>query len=212
MDYNVSSKQEQRGILTGMLLGVGRRDQCNFFIQHALQQRDYVLFKKDVLEVITRKPIQLQARKHLSGKPLLRIQPKQTPLIRVLVQRLYFGNEKVITRSFLNYLTPQGIAIWFMDKGSKSFKKKDGEIHALEVALNTNTSREENELIIAYFLEVWGFRWGLSKGRKEYRLRMGTKEGKRFLDFLRPYVPPPMADKLDTSYNRDGRHLRTKAV
>lgn len=212
MDYDVSSKQEQRGILAGMLLGVGRRDQYNFFIQHSVQQEDYLLFKKVVLESITRKPIQIHRRKHLSGKPVLRIQPKQTPLIRVLVQRLYFGNQEVITRSFLNYLTPQGIAIWFMDKGSKSFKKKDGKIHALEIALNTNTSKEENELIIAYFLEIWGFEWGLSKGRRGYRLRMGTKEGKKFFDFLRPYIPPTMVYKLDTSYNRDDRHLRTQLI
>ena len=88
-----------------------------------------------------------------------------------------------------------------MDKGSKSFKKKNGKIQSLEVNFNTNICIAENELIVAYFAEVWGFKWGLSKTRKAYRLRMGTKEGKRFFSFLSPYVHPSMFYKIETSYN-----------
>lgn len=201
MDYNVSSKVEQRGILAGLLLGKSRRSQNNLLIQHSSTQQDYILFKKTLLEQITRKPVSLYSGKSKSGKSRICLQPKLIPLTRVLVKKRYSGTTKMITRQFLDLLTPQGIAIWFMDQGSRSFKRKNGKIHAIELFLNTHLSFAENEIVIAYFQEIWGFQWGLSKTRCGYRLRMGTKEGKRFFAFLFPYIHPSMLSKLDPSYN-----------
>lgn len=201
MDYNVSSKVEQRGILAGMLLGNGRKSYNNFVIQHSSEQEKYILFKKQILERITRKPVSLRRWKNKQGYELIRIEPKLIPLTRVLVKSLYRDRTKVITLQFLKLLTPQGIAIWFMDDGSKSFKKKDGKIHALEVYLNTYISQVENETIVSYFLQVWGLKWGLSKHKTDYRLKMGTKEGKKFLSFISPYIPESMLYKVQTSSN-----------
>lgn len=202
MDYNVSSKIEQRGILAGLLLGDGRRNQQNFFIQMSSKHEEYLLFKKELLEQITGKSVSLRRWSTTKGDDQIRLDPKLIPLTRVLVQRLYQAGTKTITRQFLHFLTPQGIAIWFMDDGSKSFPKKDGNVHALTLKLNTYLSKEQNEIIVAYFAEVWGFQWGLSKAKSLYRLRMGTKEGKRFLAFIRPYIHDSMLYKVQTALNR----------
>lgn len=201
MDYNVSSKKEQRGILAGMLLGVAQKRDRNFFIERPPSQSAYLLFEKILLEEITQKPVSLRERSNRWGDRVLRLEPKLIPLTRVLVKKLYCGNLKRITRQYLNFLTPQGIAIWFMDKGAKSYKRKAGKIHAIEIALNTHLSKEANELIARYFSEVWGVDWGLSKSRGAYRLRLGTRAGKNFLTFLRPYIHPSMLGKIQTSYN-----------
>jgi hypothetical protein len=201
IDSHVLSKIEQRGLLVGMLLGAGKRNQNNFLIQHSIAQENYILYKKEVLELITQKPVSLR-RVHYQGKDFLSIEPKQIPLIRVLVQKLYPAGTQKISRKFLNLLTLPGIAIWFMDKGAKSFKKKNGKIHALEVTLNTYLSQLENEVIVTYFSEVWGFQWGLSKSKNTYRLRMGTQAGKQFLSVIRPYVHPSMLYKVEPSLNR----------
>lgn len=184
-----------------MLLGDGHRSLNNFFIQHSSEREDYILYKKDVLEQITRRPVHVRKWETKEGCGLIRIEPKLIPLTRVLVDKLYRGGTKTITRKFLNLLTPQGIAIWFMDRGAKSFKKKNGNVHALEVTLNTYISKEENEIIVSYFSEVWGFKWGLNRSNGAYRLRMGTKEGKRFLAFISPFVPESMLYKVQTSLN-----------
>ncbi|NEO26765.1 MAG: DNA endonuclease, partial [Kamptonema sp. SIO4C4] len=92
-------------------------------------------------------------------------------------------------------------AIWFMDCGSRSFKRKNGQIHALELFLNTGFSQAENELILAYFAQVWGVHWGLSRDRQQYRLRLGTKAGHAFFGWLRPYLHPSMQSKINPSYN-----------
>ncbi len=201
IDSHVLSKVEQRGILAGMLLGDGRRSQKNFYIQYPARYEDYLLYKKEVLEKITRKPAMIRRSRNRQGGELLRLEPKLIPLTRILVGKLYKKGNKAIARKFLNLLTPQGIAIWFCDSGSKSFKKKDGKIHALEVTLNTYLSKEENEIIVSYFSEKWGFKWGLSKSHGSYCLRMGTKEGKKFLTFITPYVHESKLYKVNTSSN-----------
>lgn len=184
-----------------MLLGDGHRSLNNFFIQHSAEREDYILYKKEVLEQITRRPVHVRRWETKEGCGLIRIEPKLIPLTRVLVNKLYSGGAKTITRKFLNLLTPQGIAIWFADRGAKSFKKKDGNVRALEVTLNTYISKEENEIIVSYFSEVWEFKWGLNRSNGAYRLRMGTKEGKRFLAFITPFVPESMLYKVQTSLN-----------
>jgi ribosomal protein L34 len=209
MDYHVSSKQEQRGILAGMLLGVAKKDQNNFLVKHPSSQAEYINFKAQLLELITRKLVHVRYQRTLQGKTQIVIQPRQIPLIRVMVQRLYHQSQKVITTQFLNYLTPQGIAIWYMDQGSKSYKKKDNRIHGFEVRLNTQTSHSENEAIVNYFAEHWGFKWGLAKSQKGYCLRMGTQEGKRFFEFISPHIHPSLLNKIQPSYNSNGHHLRS---
>lgn len=124
MDYYVSSKVEKRGVLAGMLLGVACKRQDNFYIQQPAYQEDYLLFKQRILEEITGKPVNMYSRYNKQGASLLCLEPKLIPLIRVLVKRLYPGGTKKITRNFLELLILPGIAIWFLDRGRKSFKKK----------------------------------------------------------------------------------------
>lgn len=197
MDYHVSSKVEKRGVLVGILLGNAYKRQNNFYIQHPAFQEDYVLFKQRLLEQITQKPVSLYSRFTKKGDRLLCLEPKLIPLIRVLVKKRFPGGTQKITREFLDLLTMPGIALWFLDKGSKSLKK-NGKIHSLEITLTTRISQAENELIIAYFSEVWEIKWGLIKGKNSYRLRMGTKAGKEFLERIRPYVPETMLYKVET--------------
>lgn len=201
MDFHVSSKKEQRGILAGMLLGWGRKNGNNFFIQHSLSQKEYLLFKKALLEGITRKKVSCDRKTLKTGKCVIRIEPKLIPLTRTLIKRLYQEGRQKISRKFLDFLTLQGIAIWFMDKGSKSFKRRGDRITALEIFLNTHTSRVESEIIVNYFAEVWDIRWGLSKVKDTYRLRLGTKAGKQFCSLLQPYIHPSVFYKIATSYN-----------
>lgn len=197
MDYHVSSKVEKRGVLVGILLGNAYKRQNNFYIQHPAFQEDYVLFKQRLLEQITQKPVSLYSRFTKKGERLLCLEPKLIPLIRVLVKKRFPGGTQKITREFLDLLTMPGIALWFLDKGSKSLKK-NGKIHSLEITLTTRISQAENELIIAYFSEAWEIKWGLIKGKNSYRLRMGTKAGKEFLERIRPYVPETMLYKVET--------------
>lgn len=200
MDYDVSSKVEKRGILCGMLLGDAGRARNNLAIQHSTKQMEYALFKKCLLERVTGKVVNTRQWVTKEGYGLIRVEPKLVPLTRVMVRRCYRDGRKVFPPEFLRYLTLQGLAVWFMDDGSKSFKRIGGKIHAVEVTLNTYLSKEENELLIAFFKAKWDVRWGLNKSKGHYRLRMGTREARRFFALIEPYVIDSMKYKIDLQF------------
>lgn len=200
MYYNVSSKKERRAILAGLMLGDGGRTKNNFYIGHSMKQKDYALFKSDLLQKITGKEVNIRERTNKLGYSNIRVEPKLIPLTKRLVRELWKNGEKKISRNFLNYLSLESIAIWFMDDGSKSFKKRNGKVHAVEVTLNTYLSKEDNEIIIHYFKEVWGIKWGLNKSKSHYRLRMGTREARKFFKLISPYIIPSMQYKINLTY------------
>ncbi len=200
VDYNVSSKVEKRGIICGMLLGDGGRCKNNFYIAHSTKQTEYALFKRELLEFITGKQVNTRQRRNNYGYETIVIEPKLVPLTRVLVKKCYKSGVKTVSTKFLNYLTLQGVAIWFMDDGSKSFKRVGDRIHSAEVTLNTYLTKEENEVIISYFKETWGIHWGLNKSKDKYRLRMGTREARIFFALIEPYIIDSMRYKINLQF------------
>lgn len=67
---------------------------------------------------------------------------------------LYKPNKRIAQRKLLNRLTPLGLAIWYMDDGGLSQKKRNGVIYANELMLNTWLQKDDNQIIIDYFKEV----------------------------------------------------------
>jgi len=201
MDFHVASRVEQRGAIAGLLLGNARRNGDNFFIQHSPARRDYLEVKQRLLADLTRQRASIREVTAPQG-PLLRLQPKATPLIRVLIQRLYQGDRRVIQRSFLDLLTPLGVTLWFLDRGTRTWKKRpDGTIRALELVFKVDASSAEAAAIAAYFRDVWQVSWGLLQSRRGYRLRAGSQVGRAFLDAIAPWVPACMRDRATSSYN-----------
>jgi hypothetical protein len=109
------------------------------------------------------------------------------------------GKKNIYQRKLLNRLSPIHLAIWYMDDGGLSQKKKNGVVHANDLMINTHTTKENNQIIIDYFQEVWGIKFTQCLNKGHYRLRCGTKEARKFLDIIREYVSqvPSMAHKLN---------------
>lgn len=185
-----------------MLLGRSFRRQRNFGIEHRNPDMDYVRFKRSLLSKITRKSVGLRQWQTRKGEVKVQLLPQQTPLSRVLVQRLYRGDRKVIQRSFLDYLTLPGLALWFMDRGARRYKRCQGKIKAVELLLNTLTSKAESEAIAIYFQQTWGIQWGLAKHHQHYRLRLGTQASQEFFVLVSPYLHPNLQPLLNPADNR----------
>lgn len=119
--------------------------------------------------------------------------------IKVFRRILYKPSKNIANRKILNRLTPLGIAIWYMDDGGLSQKKRNGIVHANELMLNTGLSKEDNQIIIDYFKEVWNIKFNQYKNKGVYRLACGTKEARKFVEIVKPYVEqvPSMLYKIN---------------
>jgi hypothetical protein len=200
--YDLSNEIEQRGVLVGMLLGDGGRTYTNFCIGHSLKQKSYLLFKKDILEKITGKPVHICSVSHTKGEKTyhtMRIYPKQHPLIKELVKTFYCTGKKRVTKELLEMLTVQGLAIWYMDDGSCSAKRDiKGAFRGANINLSTYISMEDNQMIVDYFKKRWGINWYIGKGNRDdnYRLCMGTIEGRSFFNLISDYILPSLSYKI----------------
>lgn len=203
-------KKRKKAILIAMVLGDGslyvkrdERSQTGFHqriqIRHSLKQKEYLEYKAKLIQkLLGGKPISVTEFNN-SGCPGVRL-TKSNRWFRYLYNFIYINGKKTFTRKTLDFLTPEGIAIWYMDDGGLSLKKRKGKIHARELFLNTHISKEENQIIIDYFKETWDIEFKAVLNNGSYRLRCGTKEALKFVNLIKPFIIPLFEYKIDFKY------------
>lgn len=193
------TRREKRALLVGMVIGDGhlRKNGASISITHNEKQIKYLQLKALMLETILDcKTINIRKVKPNKYNTNCYVIEKGHKYFRILRNWIYKDNKKCLSRKILNMLDLPAIAIWYMDDGCLSAKKRNGKIHAYELILNTYLTAEENQIIIDYFKEVWDIQFGLNKSKGLYRLRMGTKEARRFCKLIKPYTSTTMEYKL----------------
>jgi len=205
-------KKVEKSFLIGCVIGDGclykniKSKSVSFKLTHSIKQKDYFLWKVDKLRTIlnsqTKSKIQFRDCYHKNtGKIYKQINwGKGHRYFRILRKWMYINNKKTITKFILNKLTPEAIAIWYMDDGSLTYKKEKGIIHAREFTLNTYISKEENQIIVDYFINKWNIKMAIYKSKNHYRLRFGGKEGWKFIKLIDPYIHKSMLYKIDMKY------------
>lgn len=119
---------------------------------------------------------------------------------KVLRRCLYRNGKKYYNPGLIKRLSPQGLAIWFMDDGSILRRKYKGHYCGFYLRISTYCSLEEINAIIKYFNEVWNIYPTKIRERKikeeSYTLNFGAKEGKKLIDIIKPYMCPSMMYKI----------------
>ena len=186
--------QEEKSLIIALIIGDGHIDNTGrISINHCEKQKEYLQFKADLIySIIGGKPITLHKTKaYIKGKEYHGYSIRKCCKKKLIQfrQLMYPNGRKEITREILEQLTLQGIAIWYMDDGSLTPERdKSGNIKAYKLGIATYLSKEENQVIIDYFKEKWNLEFHSHKDGSQYRLRMGTKEARKFLQLVRPYV------------------------
>jgi hypothetical protein len=196
------------GKIIGMCLGdshIDRHDRLT--MKHCEKQKEYLDYKVKILQVLQKQPIWMKCYTGAGSQngniyTSWQIATRQRPIYRIIKKWMYRNGVKTITRKLLDKLDLEGVAIWFMDDGSTSFKRQNGQIHAVETTIATYISKEQNEIIVQYFLEKWGIKWGVNRAGHLWRIRCGTKESRKFCALIEPYVIPSMRYKIDKLLNK----------
>jgi hypothetical protein len=210
--------KESRNLLIALLLGDGTICSNNVFkLAHCETQKDYLEWKIKQLNDagIRNNGIKsyIKTCGYNTGVPVVYTQLNIIPFIKVL-RRVVYKEKKIIgNRKLLNRLDAKGIAIWYMDDGHINIRKdKSGRPMGFYIRISTCEPKEEVQVIIDYFKEVWGINFYMfHEGKKEdsYSLCCGTKEGLKFISLVKPYVSqvPSMIHKITYDLSQRVRNL-----
>lgn len=214
--------KQDRSLLLGMLIGDGclkfkRHTKQNgevstyyeYVIAHSEKQREYIEHKLNIFHSIMggKRPKVHTEDVKLKGYDKVHNTCRFSRChksFKVLHKYLYSrNNKKYITERVLSYLTPQSIAIWYMDDGclSKS-KDKTGKVYSIQCRLYTYFSEEEADIVLKYFQDTWGISPTKSYYKKNDRwnIRFPVIESYKLEDLIHKYVIPSMQYKLPSNF------------
>lgn len=210
--------KESRNLLIALLLGDGTICSNNVFkLAHAEQQKDYLEWKiKQLNDAGVRNnglKTYVKTCGYNIGVNVYYTQLNIIPFIKVL-RRVFYKPKKVLgNRKLLNRLDARGIAIWYMDDGHINIRKdKDGRPMGFYIKIATCLPKDELQVIIDYFKEVWDVSFYMfHEGKKEdsFSLCCGTKEGLKFINIIKKYVlqVPSMVHKIQYDLSQRRRPL-----
>lgn len=210
--------KESRNLLIALLLGDGTICNNNVFkLAHAEQQKDYLEWKiKQLNDAGIRNnglKTYVKTCGYNTGVNVYYAQLNIIPFIKVL-RRIFYKPKKVLgNRKLLNRLDAKGVAIWYMDDGHINIRKdKDGRPMGFYIKIATCLPKNELQIIIDYFKEVWDVNFYMfHEGKKEdsFSLCCGTKEGLKFINIIKKYVlqVPSMVHKIQYDLSQRRRPL-----
>ena len=193
-----------RDLLIACSLGDGCiNKQGQLMFNHSWKQYDYSMWKYHLLRKNGIKLGKIQrfvgSNGYMKHTIQYRYRTSVMPFNKVLRRCMYKDSKKKYLRGLLDRLSPQGLAIWFMDDGTILRRKYKGEYKGFYLRISTYCSSEEADLIIKYFIEKHNIKpTKVCEHSKKnlYTINFGAKEGKKLIEIIKPYMCPSMMYKV----------------
>ena len=205
--------KESRNLIIGMLLGDGTiSNNYVFKLSHGEKQKEYLEWKINLLNENGVKNNGLKEYictcGYNKGSKVYYSQLSIIPFIKLLRRVIYKPKKDYANRKILNRLDSLGVAIWYMDDGCINIRKTKDKIHGFYIRISTCLSKEQNQIIIDYFKEVWDISfYQFKEGKETYSLCCGTQEGVKFIEIIKKHIEscPSMLYKIqyDLSQRKD---------
>ncbi len=192
----LSVSQQTLSIILGSILGDGSLKKYKGYlnarlsIRQSIIQKEYFMFKvRSLSEISNPNSVILQQPTGYSKKYLF--QSASLPDLTEIYNYTYKNNNLVISRRWLNHLTPLALCIWWLDDGSIISHGKKGVFCTDGFDLLSLQK-------LARFLQVeYGINSNIMTIKKVYqgqektyyRISLSTNELKKFLRIILPYFP-----------------------
>lgn len=187
--------KEKKSLLIALLIGDGTiSNNFVFKLSHSKDQLEFLEWKIKLLNELEIKnngvKEYISSCGYNEGKSVIYSQMSLNPTIKALRRSVYIPKKK-ITRNLLNWLTPQGLAIWYMDDGHINInlsKQRSSVQHTIKIA--TCVDKTTANMIIDYFKEKWNIKFRLfSEGKNTFSIASSTEDDcKNFINIVKPYV------------------------
>ena len=188
----------QQEVLVGTLLGDSHlsnyKTGVNYrlMVQHGLSQRAYTDWLYSVFQpwVLTPPKVKDQV---VNGKLYKKNWFNTVSHIRLrfFAQQFYCCGQKTVPKLIHRWLTPLGLAVWFMDDGSIKSN------HHRALIINTQCySDPALHRLQKTFLGKFGVATLLRKQKEGKQIYILASSVQKFVDIIRPYIIPEMEYKL----------------
>lgn len=189
---------EQKSLILGTLLGDGciekRWKNPRLRIGHSVFQKEYVLWKYNILQnITTREPHIVSEQHHQTGKiySQLYFSSKAIPELNFYYQLFYQNGKKYLSEEIINYFKePLSLAAWLMDDG---YKRNDCD--ALRLSTDCFSMREQ--LLLQNCLDKnFDIRSKIHSKGKTWNIYIPNNEMIKVRQLLNPHIIPSMIYKL----------------
>lgn len=200
-------QKEDLSFIYGVVVGDGciHRDKNNNYrlhITHSEKQKDYLIYKASILNRILNRFCVVKEVTN-SSYPGAKFAVRNTEILKPIYELFYpNGKKQIANPEIINNLTPEALALWWMDDGCLSMIKTKGtnKIRARQGFINTYLSLEDN----LYLIELLNHKFNLNlknvKDGKLYRVRLNTTDCKQLIEIVEPYIHPIFNYKIDMQY------------
>jgi len=185
----------QKAIIVGTVLGDAclhnnwSKTNSRLQIRHSLAQKEYVLWKYEVL-----KSLVLTKPQHYGRTNSVWFRTISHPELTKLQQIFYRNKKKIIPENIEQFLSnPLTMAVWFMDDGN-AFRRGDC---VYGYHLNTQSfSTRENKRLQKALASVWNIETSIQQNNGYPRLYIGAQGRERFVDIVYPFLLPSLEYKI----------------
>lgn len=200
----------QRELIIGSLLGdgtmrLGRNAQnVNFKVEHGLMQKEYVMWKYQILKPFVFTEPKISYRYDRNGNKYEKswwFRTIRHPCFTEIYKEFYKGDgyrngNKVVPIWLKDELTPLMLAVWIMDDGSFSRNKIDISTYSF--------SLEEIIFLQDCFDKLFDIEVKYYRDRdKGYRIYFNQNETKKLTKIISPYIIPSMMYKINSQPRND---------
>jgi len=202
LNSKILSESEQQCIL-GTLLGDGCLKESqngrshHLSVTHGDKQKDYIKFKHKILQGSYLSRV-ICSSGYCPGSIQWNLTFWNAKFMDYVFSISQKNEHKYVSDEWLQALTLEGLAYWFMDDGSSSYANNPGQ--SVCIAMSTMCFSYEENCRIAIHLNKYKIDARVVKASRgtKWQISMSVKGGQRFLKLIQPYVEqiPSMTYKL----------------
>lgn len=188
----------QREIIVGLLLGdgclerTGKGSTYRLKVEQSAKHKPYVDHLYEEFRQWVQTPPRKRVLKTNGGQEgNWTFQTVSHPSLKFYGTQFYKDGTKAVPKLIDHWITPIGLAYWFMDDGSMKSKDSKG------VIFNTQDfSKAEVELLTRVLGTKFSLEASLRKQREGYQIYVSGRSYERFIELVEPYVIDEMRYKL----------------
>jgi hypothetical protein len=170
-------------------------------VLHGAQQRAYCEFKCLLTnKLLGRSSTVSKVRNGPGGKYDAYHFSVSHPYFKLLYHWCYPFGKKTFNQIWLDHLTAEGVALWYMDDGNaRRNVNSSGRVSSVSTNIATCCSDAEADLICRWFLDVHKIKFTPFLEVKKsdlWSVRANTENSRLFAHLVQPYIVEPMLYKL----------------